>query len=167
MNELYVKLMILCDEKHITPYRMCQDIQLRQSAISDLKHGRKEYLSLSNMLKAAKYFDVSLEWLRGEEERTPFYKGNEKREEEIRPDAFSVSPDDFVDLAEVWNTYHSIAHKLHTNYLISFLVGTLERFLACMIRSAFVFFQYWFCLRSISPDAYAFSLFSMLLSNRR
>ena len=104
MNELYVKLMILCDEKHITPYRMCQDIQLRQSAISDLKHGRKEYLSLSNMLKVAKYFDVSLEWLRGEEERTPFYKGNEKKEEEIRPDAFNVSPDDFVDLAEVWNT---------------------------------------------------------------
>ena len=104
MNELYVKLMILCDERHITPYRLCKDIDLSQGAITDLKNGRKETLSIGNMVKVAKYFNVSLEWLRGEEERTPFFKGKEL--EKITPSTITIAPSEMGELVDIWNTLH-------------------------------------------------------------
>jgi len=102
MNEQYVKIMVLCDERHITPYKMCKDISLSQGAITDLKNGRKESLSVSNLAKVARYFNVSVEWLNGQEERTTFYKGKEI--EKIVPPSLNVSAEDMGELADVWNT---------------------------------------------------------------
>ena len=99
MNELYVKIVILCGERHITPYKMCKDINLSQGAITDLKKGRKETLSVSNLAKIARYFDVSVEWLNGTGERAPY-----EPTPVSSPQSLMVTPEDMTELAEVWNT---------------------------------------------------------------
>ena len=99
MNELYVKIAILCDERHITTYKMCKDINLSQGAITDLKKGRKETLSISNLAKIAKYFNVSVGYLKGESEREPY-----EEVQNYSPVSLTVTPEDMSELAEVWNT---------------------------------------------------------------
>ena len=96
---MYVKIAILCDERHITPYKMCKDINLSQGAITDLKKGRKSTLSVSNLAKIAKYFDVSVDYLNGVSEREPYESA-----QVTTPASLNVTPEDLTELAEVWNT---------------------------------------------------------------
>lgn len=100
MNELYVKILALCDEKHITPYKMCKDISLSQGAITDLKNGRKQSLSVGNLAKIARYFDVSVDYLNGVTEREPY---DIPPFDNVEGVSLNVSPEDISDLAEVWN----------------------------------------------------------------
>lgn len=100
MNELYAKIMILCDERHITPYKMCKDISMSQGAITDLKNGRKQSLSIGNLAKVARYFDVSVDYLNGSAERESY---EPIQSESISDVSLNVTPEDMSDLAEVWN----------------------------------------------------------------
>lgn len=65
MDDLYNKIAELCKERHITPYRLCRDLQLSPSVLSDLKTGRKKTLHLDTLQKITQYLGVSYEVLTG------------------------------------------------------------------------------------------------------
>ena len=65
MSKLYNNILSLCENKGITGYRMCKEIGIQPSILTDLKMGRKEGLSSKNADKIARYFGVSVGYLLG------------------------------------------------------------------------------------------------------
>lgn len=72
MSDLYDTIKKLCDQKGVSPSRMCIDIGIQPSVAGDLKAGRKKGMSAKTALKVAEYFGVSVSYLLGNE------KGDEK-----------------------------------------------------------------------------------------
>lgn len=68
MCTLYERLAELCRKKGIKGARMCTDLGLSKSLMTDLKHGRKKTVSAPTAQKIASYFGVSVAYLLGEEE---------------------------------------------------------------------------------------------------
>ena len=84
MWTLYDRLDSLCKERGIKGGRMCADLGISKSLMTDLKSGRKKTISAPTAQKIASYFGVTVGYLLGEEtEKAP--AGNGKR---------SVSDDD-------------------------------------------------------------------------
>ena len=52
-------------------YRMCKDTSMQPSIMTDLKKGRKQTLHPDSLSKIAAYFDVSVDYLLGNEKSTP------------------------------------------------------------------------------------------------
>lgn len=79
MNILYARIDALCKEHDITVGKLCGEIGIRRSLMSDLKMGRKQMLSTETLSKLSGYFGVSIDYLLGKEEQekpaTP--QGNE------------------------------------------------------------------------------------------
>lgn len=69
MSILYDRITRLCEDKGITGYRLCKDVGITPSIITDLKMGRKEGLSAKNADKIASYFGISVGYLLGTEEQ--------------------------------------------------------------------------------------------------
>ena len=67
MDDLYKKIRDLCEQRGISGYKLCKDIGMQPSLLTDLKMGRQASLSAKNMDKVANYFDVSMEYLLGTE----------------------------------------------------------------------------------------------------
>ena len=67
MSELYNRIMSLCEQKGVSGYRMCKDIVMQPSVLTDLKMGRQNGLSAKNADKIAAYFGVSVGYLLGTE----------------------------------------------------------------------------------------------------
>ena len=67
MGSLYEKIAGLCTDRRITAYKLCTDLGMRNSVISDLKTGRKKGLNAETLSKIADYFDVSVDYLLGNE----------------------------------------------------------------------------------------------------
>lgn len=67
MSILYKTIADLCQAKGVTGYRMCRDIKIQPSNLTDLKMGRIKNLSAVNLSKVANYFGVSVEYLLGNE----------------------------------------------------------------------------------------------------
>lgn len=67
MDDLYKKIRSLCDQRGISGYKLCKDIGMQPSLLTDLKMGRQTGLSAKNMDKVANYFNVSMEYLLGTE----------------------------------------------------------------------------------------------------
>ena len=67
MSELYNRIMSLCEQKGVSGYRMCKDIVMQPSVLTDLKMGRQNGLSAKNADKIAAYFGVSVVYLLGTE----------------------------------------------------------------------------------------------------
>lgn len=65
MAVLHENIQKLCDEQNITGYRLCKEIGIQPSLITDLKKGRKKSLSADTLSKIAAYFKVSVDFLRG------------------------------------------------------------------------------------------------------
>lgn len=63
MSELYENISMLLREKGVSGYKMCKDIGIRPSILSDLKSGRKQGLHTETAEKIANYFDVSVNYL--------------------------------------------------------------------------------------------------------
>lgn len=68
MGTLYERLSFLCEERGIKGGRMCVDLGLSKSLMTDLKSGRKKGVNAATAQKIASYFDVSVGYLLGEEE---------------------------------------------------------------------------------------------------
>ena len=68
MGTLYENIITLCNEKGIKGGKMCTDIGMSKGILTDLKMGRQSGISTANAQKIAKYFDVSVGYLLGEEE---------------------------------------------------------------------------------------------------
>ena len=69
MSTLYERLSSLCEERGIKGGRMCVDLGISKSLMTDLKSGRKKGVNAETAQKIASYFDVSVGYLLGEEEQ--------------------------------------------------------------------------------------------------
>ena len=68
MCTLYSRINELCKAKGISGSRMCLDLGLSKSTLSDIKSGRKKGFSADTAHKIASYLGVSVGYLLGEEE---------------------------------------------------------------------------------------------------
>lgn len=69
MATLYETLDSLCKSRGIKGARMCADIGVSKSLMTDLKSGRKKSVNAETAQKIASYFNVSVGYLLGEEEK--------------------------------------------------------------------------------------------------
>ena len=67
MCTLYERIMDLCKQKGVSGSRMCLDLGLSKSTLSDIKGGRKKGISTASASKIAAYLGVSVGYLLGEE----------------------------------------------------------------------------------------------------
>lgn len=63
MDNLYTRIIKLCESKQISGYRLCKDTGIQPSILTDLKMGRQCGLSARNASKIAEYFNVSVDYL--------------------------------------------------------------------------------------------------------
>ena len=68
MGTLYERIQELCKSKGVSGSRMCLDLGLSKSTLSDMKAGRTKGVSTATAQKIANYFGVSVGYLLGEEE---------------------------------------------------------------------------------------------------
>lgn len=71
MSDLYTRIEKLCKERNINITTMCKDSGASRGSLSDLKFGRKQSLSVDTLTKIASYFNISVDALLGEEEKSP------------------------------------------------------------------------------------------------
>lgn len=84
MATLYDRLALLCTQKGIKGGKMCNDLGISKSLMTDLKMGRKKSVSAETAQKLASYFGVSVGYLLGEEtEKTPTASGERDILDEI------------------------------------------------------------------------------------
>lgn len=69
MGTLYENIISLCNERGIKGGKMCTDIGMSKGILTDLKMGRQTGISAANAQKIAAYFDVTVGYLLGEEEK--------------------------------------------------------------------------------------------------
>ena len=79
MCTLYERILELCKAKGVSGSRMCLDLGLSKSTLSDIKSGRKKGISTATAQKMAAYLDVSVGYLLGEEQKEkPLINGDEE-----------------------------------------------------------------------------------------
>ena len=69
MSILYKNIVALCEEKGIKGGKMCADTGISKGLLTDLKMGRRTGVSATTAQKIASYFNVSVGYLLGEEEK--------------------------------------------------------------------------------------------------
>lgn len=96
MCTLYDRIQALCKSKGVSGSRMCLDLGLSKSTLSDIKSGRKKGVSTDTARKIAGYFNVSVGYLLGEEEKEkPTAQGDGLTENQRKLMEFAKSvPDD-------------------------------------------------------------------------
>ena len=60
MSNLYNRLQELCEEKGVSGYRMCKDVGIQPSIMTDLKMGRRASMKVETAQKVADYFGVTV-----------------------------------------------------------------------------------------------------------
>ena len=68
MGELHNKIAEICRARGISVFKMCKDIGMQPSVMTDLKMGRTKSLSAKNLQKIAGYFNLPMEFFLGEKE---------------------------------------------------------------------------------------------------
>lgn len=105
MSNMYNIIENLCKSNNMTVTEMCRELKITRSSLSELKQGRAKSLSADKVIKIAKYFGVSAEYISGEQDNImveahnePIYLDDETRniidELRTRPEMkilFSVS----------------------------------------------------------------------------
>lgn len=69
MSTLYENICNLCSEKNIKPGKMCVDLGLSKSLMTDLKAGRKKTIRVDTAQKIADYFGVTVDRVLGAEKK--------------------------------------------------------------------------------------------------
>lgn len=65
MSSIYQNIMALCEQKGIRGARLCADLNISKSMLSDLKMGRKKTINALTAQKIADYFQVSVDQILG------------------------------------------------------------------------------------------------------
>lgn len=78
MSELYKRIQAICESKGMTVSRMCLNIKLPKSMMSDLKAGRKKSFNTETLTKIAEYLDVSVDELLGTEKEKALTETGER-----------------------------------------------------------------------------------------
>ena len=68
MENLFARIEALCEKKGIRPGRLCDELGLSRSLMTDLKMGRKKTVNAETAQKIAGFFGVSVGYLLGQEE---------------------------------------------------------------------------------------------------
>lgn len=76
MSTLYENIRALCSEKNIKPGKMCVELGLSKSLMTDLKAGRKKTVRVDTARKIADYFGVTVDRVLGAEKETAAPKGD-------------------------------------------------------------------------------------------
>lgn len=71
MEDLYQRICNLCQSNGIRPGRLCAQLGLSRSLMTDLKMGRKKSVSAETAQKIASFFHISVGQLLGQEEYQP------------------------------------------------------------------------------------------------
>ena len=69
MGNLYDTILALCESRGIKGGKMCTDLGISKGLLTDLKMGRRTGVSAVTAQKIAAYFDVSVGYLLGEEDK--------------------------------------------------------------------------------------------------
>ena len=69
MSTLYKNIISLCESRGIKGGKMCTDTGISKGLLTDLKMGRRTGVSATTAQKIASYFNVSVGYLLGEEEK--------------------------------------------------------------------------------------------------
>ena len=69
MNEMYNRIESLCKEHGINITRMCKEASVTRALLTELKMGRTETLNAKTLSKIAAYFNVSVDYLIGNEQK--------------------------------------------------------------------------------------------------
>ena len=69
MCTLHERIQELCKSKGVSGSRMCLDLGMSKSTLSDLKSGRKKGVTAETAQKIASYLGVTVEYLLGEEQK--------------------------------------------------------------------------------------------------
>lgn len=82
MGTLYESIITLCNEKGVKGGKMCVDLGISKSTMTDLKSGRRSGISMETAQKIADYFNVSVDRVFGSEqkEKSPAPEGAELTE---------------------------------------------------------------------------------------
>lgn len=71
MADILTILDNLLDSHHISGAKMCADLGMSRSFMTELRKGRAKSITMETAHKIAKYFDVTVDYLLGKEEKTP------------------------------------------------------------------------------------------------
>ena len=93
MCTLHSRITELCKERGVSGSRMCLDLGMSKSTMSDLKSGRKKSFTAETAHKIASYLGVSVAYLLGEEEN------DIKKEQPTENDGLSESRKALIDFA--------------------------------------------------------------------
>ena len=69
MYNLYDRIQELCKKRGVSGSRMCLELGLSKSTLSDIKSGKKKGISTDNAKKIATYLGVSVGYLLGQEKK--------------------------------------------------------------------------------------------------
>ena len=100
MSNLYKTISDLCEEKGIKGAKMCTDTGISKGLLTDLKMGRRTGVSAVTAQKIASYFDVSVGYLLGEEEKEKKPTDDDRLSENMKQliDFVKTVPEDKVEL---------------------------------------------------------------------
>ena len=101
MNDIYERIESLCKSANINITIMCKETDVPRSALSDYKAGRTKSLSAATLSKIATFFDVSVDYLLGNEEKEKPTEPRPVSDEDIKFALFgdvNVSDEDFEDV---------------------------------------------------------------------
>lgn len=100
MATLYERLDSLCKEREIKGAKMCRDLGISKSLMTDLKSGRKKGVNADTAERLASYFDVSVPYLLGKEEKKEKSTAEDGLSENIKAliDFAKTVPDDKAEL---------------------------------------------------------------------
>ena len=94
MCTLHSRITELCKERGISGSRMCLDLGMSKSTMSDLKSGRKKGFTAETAHKIASYLGVSVAYLLGEEEE------EQKEKPTVKDDGLSESQKALMQFAK-------------------------------------------------------------------
>ena len=69
MSELYERIYALCQQNNINVGKMCNTLGISRGNLTELKMGRIKSLKSKNLTKISNFFNVSIDYLLGNEEK--------------------------------------------------------------------------------------------------
>lgn len=71
MSTVYEIIDALCAERGVSGSKMCDDLGMSRSTLTELRKGRAKTLNLEKASKIADYFGVTVDYLLGKTDRKP------------------------------------------------------------------------------------------------
>ena len=98
MCTLHERITTLCKSRGVSGSRMCLDLGLSKSTMSDLKSGRKTGVSVATAQKIAGYFGITVDELYGEKEKPTAQGDGLTEKQRILMEFVQSVPDDKAEM---------------------------------------------------------------------